>query len=135
MDHLEFNVALNRVPVRMIGDDDGQGYWICLQELTGRQRAEWINFVSKRQRTDKNGNVSIKDFSGIVPKMLSMGCFTCEAELNPETDEVDIISVGEPVSQTVINDWPNRVQQVLFDKLKTMSKIDPDEDGDNEGND
>ena len=113
-DKLVLSLDRVTVDVNLVTEQGEEKAW-KLKELTGKERNRYLNKMTSRVRSGKDGKaISITNFEGFQADLLKI----C---LYDENDEL--------VTEDMIEGLPSSTQQVLFDKAKEISGLDNDEEG------
>lgn len=116
---LKLTLKLKEVPVLLEGED-GRERKCALMELVGSDRNEYLNLLTNRVKTSKDGkNIGIKSFDGFQSDLLTR-CFYDED--------------GELFEKDEIEKMPSSTQQALFEKASELSDLNQ-EGKDDEKND
>ena len=117
---LSYDLELIEIPVKLT-DKDGKVLEYVLRELTGKARDSHMNFIREKTGTNDKGESELIDFNGIQAKLVSMSL---------------IDSDGKHPEANIVLAWPSRVVTGLYEEAKAISKIDVDDEEEEElGND
>lgn len=118
MPDIELDLAFVEKTVN-IKDANGETKQYILRELDGKGRDKYMNSIQNRAKFDEAGKpIGAKNFDGILSGLLAMCLFDGETK--------------KLVPELTIQAWPARVQEVLFNEAKLLSKLE-DVPGDEEG--
>lgn len=104
----KFALKVKEIPIFII-DVDGieKNYTMC--ELTGKQRALYLNEMNERINVSPDGKAEVKDFEGIQESLLTR----CLKDEN-----------GELIKLVVLNEYPASTLSDLFDDAQILSGLD-----------
>lgn len=119
-ERLDLSLAIKTHDV-VISGVDGEDVTFQIRELTGKQRAGYMDNLVKRMKYDGGQAVGLTKYSGMQTSLLAMCLFREQG--------------GEfkPVTQQEIDAMPAVVVNALFEKAQTLSGL-TNEDDDDEGN-
>jgi hypothetical protein len=113
---MEFCLAFEEVLIKMLDKGDVPTHYI-LRELNGTEYDGYLNAVEAITKRDVKGEaVGVVKFDGLQTLLLKRCLYHATVSDGQYT-------VGELVPTKIIQAWPVRVQQALFDKARELSKI------------
>ena len=104
----KYSLKLKEMPITIL-DANGQQKDYTMHELSGKQRAQYLNEMNKRISISPDGKAEVKDFEGIQESLLSR-CLKDEA--------------GNFVTVEVLGEYPSSTLSDLFDDAQTLSGLD-----------
>jgi len=104
----KFALKLKEISICII-DKDGveKAYTMC--ELSGKQRATYLNEMNERISISPDGKAEVKDFEGIQESLLTR----CLKDEN-----------GTLIKLEVLSEYPSSTLSDLFDDAQTLSCLD-----------
>lgn len=114
---LKFSLDLAEVPVEL-DSKSGESRAYVLREMTGKQRDLYLQSLRKKATVGKDGQVTLNNFDGLQSNLLTRCLFNSD---------------GENVSEDEIQEFPSKVQTILFEKCQELNGLNQEEEGE-EGN-
>lgn len=108
METLSFDLKMMRKPV-MLKDENGKDTEYVLQEITGKDRDEYLTFMAGQKRYDNGQEAGWKSFANVQARLIHLCLFT------PDMKNVDIAKIQM---------WPARVQNGLYEAASKLSGLD-----------
>jgi len=104
----KYSLKLKEMPITIL-DANGQQKDYTMHELSGKQRAQYLNEMNERISISPDGKTEIKDFEGIQESLLSK----CLKDEN-----------GKLIELAVLSEYPASTLSDLFDDAQTLSGLD-----------
>ncbi len=114
-DLLEINLARKTEQVRLKDASTGEVQTYTLKEMSGFERDQWMNRMSKSLKVGADGKSSgVSDYTGIHYSLIARCLYDASDKL---------------VSEDIIRNWPASAQKVLFDKCQALNGLNDDTEG------
>lgn len=118
MTAIKFSLARKEQPIELEVDENTVLAY-KIKEMTGADRDRYYNTLTKKTVQDNSGQTTkILDYSGVYSLLLSYTLFDADDQL---------------VKESIIQSWPDSVQQSLHEIARKINNMDKKPDSDEGG--